>query len=149
MTGYVVVRLPVAAAEALADDEEGVAEGWPDDWPDHAQAFSVALAAVECALNDPEPEQHCGCCLGHRRGQLDAEEHHRVLTASRAPGVEFVAIGATLHGLDCHVARAHSPLAVEPGGWRSKIPMYLTAAEAKAWLLGRGHRACKRCITGV
>lgn len=108
----------------------------------------MALRAVNDALSEPEAEQHCGCCLGHRRRQLDAEEHHRVLTASRAPGVEFMAIGATLHGLDCWVARAHSPLVVEPGGWRS-VPLYLTRAEAVVWLSGRGRKRCKRCSAGV
>jgi hypothetical protein len=137
MTGnMVVIRLPMAAAEALSDAQRGDAEGWPDDWPGHAEAFAVALQALDDALNQPEPEQHCGCCLGHRMSQLDHEEHHRVLVASRELGVEFVAIGATLHRPDCHVARAHSPLAVEAGGWRTKkLPTYPHRGRGRALVI--------------
>ena len=104
----------------------------------------MALQAVDHALNDPD--QHCWCCLGYRRTQLGYEEHHRVLLASRAPEVEFMALGATLHTVDCHVSRAHSPLVIEPGGWRNKtVPVYLTRAETARWLSARGRKRCQMC----
>jgi hypothetical protein len=73
----------------------------------------------------------------HRRTQLDHEEHHRLLVASRA----------TLHGSRLPGEPGASPLVVEPGGWRSKTaPTYLTRAEAAAWLSASTKRKrCKIC----
>jgi hypothetical protein len=147
--GPVVVRLTVAAAEALTDAMLApAADDWPEDWPTRTVALEAAQDALTAALEAPPGHvDHCpACCLGHRRSQLDLEEHARVLAESRAPRVEYMAAGPTLHQLDCRVARAHSPLLVEPGGYRGKtLPVYLTAAEAEVWLSKSGRKRCQIC----
>jgi hypothetical protein len=66
--GHAVARLTVAQAEALTDAVLGeLADDWPDDWPDHGQAFSVALQAVDDALNGETGLPDCCVhCIEHR-----------------------------------------------------------------------------------
>jgi hypothetical protein len=150
MTGHVVVRLPLAAAEALADAQEGEAEDWPDGWPDHAQAFTVALAAVDDALSGEAEEVDCLRCLAYVVDAADHALHSALIRAAR--DANHMILGSTLHAVSgCHIARQAHPAAVEVGGYRGhRIPVYLTAAEAERWLSASPKRKrCRRCAPDV
>jgi hypothetical protein len=147
---HVVVRLPVAAAEALSDAVAGDPDGWPDDWPDHAEAFAVALRAVDDALNgDAGPPDCCIHCIGHRYGLLDHELHDRLIRAARDAG--YVILGSTLHAVDgCYIARGAHPAVIEVGGYRGRrLPVFVTRADGERWLSASPKRkACKICGSG-
>ena len=89
MAGYVVVRLPLAATEALSDGQEGQAEGWPDA-PDHAEAFTAALAAVTAALDDKPEHDDCLRRLAYAVDVADHALHSTLLRAARQPGTNFL-----------------------------------------------------------
>jgi len=146
-SGPLTVRLSRAMGEAIVDAVAGPDDiDWPAEWPSQREALESGQEAITEILNDGTgPANHCECCLGHRRTQLDAEEHHRILTASQTPGIEFAAVGTTLHQLGCHVALWHGPLYTEPGGWHSRRrPAYLRGVEGQVWL-GREpkRKACR------
>jgi hypothetical protein len=146
-TEMVVLRLPLAAAEALSDAQEGAAEGWPDDWPDRAEAFAVALAAVDGALSGEAEDVDCRRCLAYAVDAADHALHTALIRAAR--DADHVILGGTLHAVDgCHIAAQAHPAAVEVGGYRGRrIPVFVTRAEAERWLSASPKRKrCKRCL---
>jgi hypothetical protein len=78
----VAIRLPLAAAEALSDAQEGEAGDWPDDWPDHGEAHTMALAAVDEALNHEAVEPACPVCAGYAVDQAIAVLHSALIRAA-------------------------------------------------------------------
>jgi len=148
-TAAVTVRFTVAQAEAISDGLYGpLADGWPDGWIGHEQAWSAAVAAVEAALNGnagPDVIE----LLDRAQLVLDHALHATLTEAARAADVMVLA--NHLHAVDgCWIAQRAHPLAVEPGGYRrDRVPRYLSTTHGERWLSsGPGRKRCRRCWPG-
>lgn len=111
---------------------------------DHAEAFTVALSAVDDALNGAGQPGDCLHCLGHAVTVADYLLHEGLLRAARA--AEYLALGHAPRRRRLPPRAASPPGGTEPGAYRGqRLPLFLDQADVGRWLSRPARKRCKLC----